>query len=372
MKIAMLSTFYPFRGGIAQFNANLYQALQKDHEVCSFTFSRQYPDFLFPGKTQYVTADDNALPVDSIPVLDTINPFSYLSAAKRIEAQKPDILIMKYWMSYLAPSLGTVANRLKRKGCKVITILDNVIPHEQKFFDKPLTSWFLKQNTGFVAMSKSVQNDLLSLRPDARFLLKPHPLYNHFGDKVDRIMACERLGLNPEKKTLLFFGLIRDYKGLDLLIEAFDLLDDSYQLLIAGESYGSFDKYEEQIRQSKRSHDIKVFNRYIGDNEVPLFFSASDVCILPYRTATQSGITSIAYHFETPLIATQTGGLSESIEKQGVGLMIPEITPESIANTLKEFYKKGPNLFRQNFAREKAELTWDSFAQALLDFADTL
>lgn len=372
MKIAMLSTFYPFRGGIAQFNANLYQVLQKEHEVVPFTFSRQYPDFLFPGKTQYVTADDNALPIDSIPVLDSINPFSYLSAAKKIEMQKPDILIMKYWMSYLAPSLGMVANRLKKKGCKVITILDNVIPHEQKFFDKPLTSWFLKQNTGFIAMSKSVENDLLSLRPDARFLLKPHPLYDHFGEKVDKTVAREKLGLNPEKKTLLFFGLIRDYKGLDLLIEAFDLLDESYQLVIAGESYGSFDKYDALIRRSRRPDDIKVFNRYIGDNEVPLFFSASDVCVLPYRTATQSGITSIAYHFETPLIATPAGGLSESIEKQGVGLMIPEITPVSIANTLDVFYKKDPAIFNQNFAREKKELSWDSFAGAILDFATAL
>lgn len=372
MKIACLSTFYPFRGGIAQFNANLYEALKENNEVLPFTFTRQYPDILFPGKTQYVTKEDNALPIKSIPVLDTANPLSYLSGANRIAKENPDILIMKYWMSYFAPSLGVVAHQLKKRGCKVITVLDNVIPHEQKFFDKPLTSWFLKQNSGFVAMSESVQNDLLSLHPNARFILKPHPLYNHFGDKVDTLKAREALGVDPGKKTILFFGLIRDYKGLDLLIEAISQLDESYQLIIAGESYGSFDKYTEQISKANHPERIKVFNRYISDNEVPLFFSASDVCVLPYRSATQSGITSIAYHFELPLIATNTGGLSECIEKPGAGLMVPEISAKSIADTIRLFYGHDRNLFISNIQKEKAMLTWAGFAEALISFTHTL
>lgn len=372
MKIAYLSTFYPFRGGIAQFNANLYEALKANNEVIPFTFKRQYPDFLFPGKTQYVTAEDNAHVIDSIPVLDTANPFTYLSSAGRIAKEQPDILIMKYWMSYFAPSLGTVARKLKKQGCKVITILDNVIPHEQKFFDKPLTSWFLKQNSGFIAMSESVRNDLLSLRPDAPHILKAHPLYNHFGEKVDTLEARKALGIDTDKKTLLFFGLIRDYKGLDLLIEAVNQLDDSFQLIIAGESYGSFDKYTEQIKNSRNPNKYKVFNRYISDNEVPLFFSASDVCILPYRSATQSGITSIAYHFELPLIATNTGGLGESIEKPGVGLMVPEISAVSIANTIRLFYEQNRQQFISNIQKEKATLTWEKFGEALISFAGKL
>ncbi|MDL2255805.1 glycosyltransferase [Parabacteroides sp. OttesenSCG-928-K15] len=373
MKIAMLSTFYPFRGGIAQFNANLYEALREEHEVIPFTFKRQYPDFLFPGKTQFVTDADNAIEIKSIPLLDTANPFSYVSAAKRIERENPDILIMKYWMSYFSPSLGTVARRLKKKGCKVITVLDNVIPHEQKFFDKPFTTWFLKQNSGFVAMSESVRNDLLTLRPDAPNILLPHPLYDHFGKKVEQSVARRQLALDPDKKTLLFFGLIRDYKGLDLLIDAFDMLDgDDYQLLIAGESYGSFQKYTDQINKSRQPERIKVFNRYIDDNEVPLFFSAADVCILPYRNATQSGITSIAYHFETPLLATRTGGLSESIEKQGIGLMIPEVTAASVARTIQQFYTQNPADFTANFEREKKQLTWEVFATKLIKFAEGL
>ncbi|MDH6306793.1 glycosyltransferase involved in cell wall biosynthesis [Parabacteroides sp. PF5-5] len=373
MKIAMLSTFYPFRGGIAQFNANLYEAFKKaDNEVLPFTFKRQYPDFLFPGKTQYVTTEDKALPIDSIPVLDTANPFSYISAANRISKETPDILIMKYWMSYFAPSLGIVARQLKKRGCKVLTVLDNVIPHEQKFFDKPFTTWFLKQNSGFVSMSESVQKDLFALYPDAKSILKPHPLYDHFGEKIDAAKAKEALGLEPNKKTILFFGLIRDYKGLDLLIDAVGMLDESYQLVIAGESYGSFEKYNEQIRHINHPERIKVFNRYISDSEVPLFFSAADVCVLPYRSATQSGITSIAYHFELPLLATKTGGLSESIEKPGVGLMIPEISTASIADTIQLFYKADRAKFISNIQKEKSLLSWDNFAEAILFFVKDL
>jgi glycosyltransferase involved in cell wall biosynthesis len=372
MKIAMLSTFYPFRGGIAQFNANLYEVLKRDHEVLPYTFKRQYPDFLFPGKTQYVTTDDNALPIGSIPILDTANPFTYLTAAKQIKKETPDILLMKYWMSYFAPSLGTVANRVGKNGTKVITILDNVIPHEQKFFDKALTTWFLKQNDGFIAMSEAVRDDLVSLHPKAKSILKPHPLYNHFGDKVETAKAREALGVAPNKKTILFFGLIRDYKGLDLLIDAVSMLDDSYQLIIAGETYGSFDTYNEQIKKADHPERIKVFNRYISDKEVPLFFSAADVCALPYRSATQSGITSIAYHFELPLIATNTGGLKESIEKPDVGLMIPEISAPAIAETIQLFFNKDKSLFISNIQKEKTFLTWEHFAETLLSFAKEL
>lgn len=372
MKIAYLSTFYPFRGGIAQFNANLYQALCAEHEVTPYTFSRQYPDFLFPGQTQYVTSGDNAAVIPSIPVLDTANPLTYHSAARRIAAQKPDLLVMKYWMTYFAPSLGWVASRLKQHGCKVVTILDNVIPHEQKFFDKPFTRWFLRQNSGFIAMSEAVRNDLLTLRPDAPHLLKAHPLYNHFGEKVSPATAKEALSLDPDKKTLLFFGLIRDYKGLDLLIKAMNHLDESYQLLIGGESYGSFSKYESLIKASKHPENIKVFNRYIRDNEVPFFFSAADVCILPYKSATQSGITSIAYHFDLPLIATDTGGLKESIEQPGTGLISPAITEHALAATIRHFYASDRTQFSSHIRSLKDSLSWKNFAEALIRFAGEL
>ena len=369
MKIAYLSTFYPFRGGIAQFNANLYKELQKECEVIPFTFKRQYPDFLFPGTTQYITDDDHAIPVDSIRVLDTANPLSYLSSARQIAEFQPDVLIMKYWMTYFAPSLGTVANYLKKRGCKVISILDNVIPHERRFFDKPLTNWFLKQNSGFVAMSESVRNDLVALQPDARFILQEHPLYNHFGEKIDKQLAVKQLELDPAKKTLLFFGLIRDYKGLDLLIDAVSLLDESYQLIIAGESYGDFGKYRQAIENSPARSRIKVLNRYIADDEVPQLFSAAYLLVTPYRSATQSGVIPIAYHFDLPVLATDVGGLKESIERAGTGLVcLPAV--ENLAEGIQRFFRSDSDVFIANIQKEKKALSWEAFAGALIGFIE--
>ena len=368
MRIAYLSTFYPFRGGIAQFNADLLEEFGRHHEVKAFTFTRQYPSFLFPGKTQYVTESDKAKKVDSQAILDTANPFSWRPAARKIAAWKPDLLVMKYWMSYLAPSLGTVARYLKRRGIPVITVLDNVIPHETKFFDKPFSRWFLRQNSGCVAMSEAVLKDMLSLTPDKPYILQPHPLYDHFGRKMDKREALQMLGLDPRKRTLLFFGLIRDYKGLDLLIDALPLLGEEYQLVIAGESYGSFEKYEAQIAASGCADRIKVFNRYIDDEEVPRFFSAADLCVLPYQSATQSGITAIALHFDVPVVATPVGGLAESIEKPGIGLMTSGISAEAIAKTVRVFYAANPDTFIENIRQAKATMTWEVFAGKILDF----
>lgn len=368
MRIAYLSTFYPFRGGIAQFNADLLEEFGRHHEVKAFTFTRQYPSFLFPGKTQYVTPGDKAKKVDSEAILDTANPFSWRPAARKIAAWKPDLLVMKHWMSYLAPSLGTVARYLKRRGIPVITVLDNVIPHETKFFDKPFSRWFLRQNSGCVAMSEAVLKDMLSLTPDKPYILQPHPLYDHFGQKMDKRAAQEALGLDPGKRTLLFFGLIRDYKGLDLLIDAMPLLGEEYQLVIAGESYGSFEKYQAQIAASGCADRIKVFNRYIDDDEVPRFFSAADLCVLPYKSATQSGITAIALHFDLPVVATPVGGLAESIEKPGIGLMTEGISAEAIAKTVRAFYAANPDTFVENIRQAKATMTWEVFAGKILDF----
>ena len=370
MKIAYLSTFYPFRGGIAQFNADLYEAFQEQgHQVKAFTFTCQYPSFLFPGKTQYVTDKDKAKVIDSEAVLNTANPFSYFSAARKIAAWKPDLVVMKYWMSYLAPSLGSVARILRRKGIRVVTILDNVIPHEAKFFDKPFSKWFLKSNSGCVAMSDSVLSDMLSLTPKKPHILQLHPLYDHFGAKMPREQACRALDVDPDKKNLLYFGLIRDYKGLDILIDAFGKLDDSYQLIIAGECYGSFEKYEQQIAASPARERIKVFARYIGDEEVPAFFSGADVCVLPYRSATQSGITAISLHFDLPLIATPVGGLPQSIGEAGVGLMATDSTPEAVAEAIKAYFDAPQESYRSAITSFKAANTWANLASAITDFA---
>ena len=308
MKIAILSCFYPYRGGISQFNACLYDELSRNNIVKAFNFSRQYPEFLFPGKTQFVTADDEAVPIESDSLLDTANPFTYISTYRAIRDWKPDVLIVRYWMSYFAPSLGYITRRMK-KHCKVISILDNVVPHEQRIFDTPLTKYFLTGSTGHITLCEAVSKDLLRLKEDARYTVIQHPLYSHFGKKKERSEVENKLGLTPGKKNILFFGLIRKYKGLDILLEAFDKLPEDYQLIIAGEPYGSFAPYQEIIdRISGKDRVIKVL-KYIKDSEVTDYFSAADLAVLPYRSATQSGISSVAYHFEVPMIVTDVEGL---------------------------------------------------------------
>jgi len=372
MKIAYLSTFHPYRGGIAQFNASLYRALAAGNEVRAFNFTRQYPDALFPGKTQYVQPGDVADAVPSERVLDSINPFSWPSAASAINRVPPDLLVMKFWMSFFGPSLGAVAGRMKPP-TKVVTVLDNVIAHEKRFFDAAFTKYFLRRNHGFIAMSASVERDLLSLLPGARCLRVPHPLYDHFGAKLDPAAARARLGVPEGKRVVLFFGFIREYKGLDLLIEAFGRLDDRYALVIAGETYGSFDAYEALVARSPLRANIRVFNDYIPDERVPWFFSAADACVLPYRSATQSGITSIAYHFDLPVIATDVGGLAEDVGGRGTGLVAGPPDPESIAAAIRRYFDEGmkPECVRA-IARVKEEESWPNFARKLTGFAATL
>lgn len=372
MKISFLSTMYPYRGGIAQFNANLYRELEKQHEMQAVTFTRQYPDFLFPGETQLVTENDIADPIPTTRLLDTINPFTYFKTARAIRKFHPDILLSKYWMTFFAPALGTVAGRMHRNTVR-ISILDNVIPHERRFFDMPFNRYFLKRNDGFIVMSDSVLNDLLSLKPDAKYLRIDHPLYDHFGEKLDRTVACEKLELDPSKKLVLFFGFIRDYKGLDLLLEAAAQLPEDYCIVVAGEVYGSFDKYTQLIAQLGIADKVKLFNHYIGDHEVPLYFSAADVCILPYKSATQSGITSIAMHFTLPIIATDVGGLKELVHHEKTGLIVEKPDSGLIAREIRRYFEEDcKSGFQEALEEEKKLHSWSNFAGRLIDFAKDL
>lgn len=373
MRIAILSCFHPFRGGISQFNAYLYNELSKNHIVRAFNFKRQYPDLLFPGKTQYVTADDEAVSVESDALLDTANPFSYCSTAAAISEWEPDMLILRYWMSYFAPSLGYVARRMKKR-CTVISILDNVVPHERRFFDKPLTRYFLSGSTGFITLCEAVSKDLLELKPDARFKVMRHPLYSHFGELKPRDESLRKLGLDPSRRTLLFFGLIRAYKGLDVLLKAMGLLPETYQLIIAGEPYGSFDSYGKIISETGIGSRTKCILKYIKDSEVSDYFSAADLVVLPYKSATQSGIASTAYHFEIPMVVTDAGGLKETIGDAGTGLVAGECTPEAVKNEIEKYFDT-PGIREkciENIRKEKEILSWNKFCGELVSFADDI
>ena len=371
MRIAILSSFYPLRGGISQFNASLLEGLGKCQDTRAWSFSRQYPSLLFPGKTQYVSPGDDVRKVEARATLDTVNPLSWIRTAREIRSWKPDLLVMKYWMSWFAPSLGYVA---RHAGCKSVVVLDNVIPHEPHWFDTPLTRWFLGGCTGFVSMSDQVEQDLLRLRPDAPHILLPHPVYAHFGEGIPREEAARKLGVDPSRKTLLFFGLIREYKGLDILLEAFRTLPDDYQLIIAGEPYGSFGKYQELIDTLPGRQRVHVFADYIPDKEVRNYFSAADVAVLPYRSATQSGIGAIACHFGVPMIVTDVGGLRETIGARGTGIVAPEASPSCIREAILRYFQDTSlaEACRRATRAEKERLSWDNFCRRLTEFSAQL
>ncbi|HSY76758.1 MAG TPA: glycosyltransferase, partial [Bacteroidia bacterium] len=362
-----LSTFYPYRGGIAQYNAALFHELAKNHEIKAFTFTRQYPELLFPGKTQYAEGKDSAEDVKAVRVLDTVNPLTYGKTAKAILDFKPDMMITKYWMPFFAPSLGTVAKRLKKKGVINISILDNVIPHEPKFYDKILTNYFVKNNHGFVAMSRSVADDLLTFSPDANYVLHPHPMFD-FGQKVSKEEAKTKLGLSPSDSYMLFFGFIRRYKGLDLLLEAMAdarIKDKNLKLVVAGEYYEDGAYYENKIKEFGLQDNVVMHTNYIPTGMVRYYFSAADMVVQPYRSATQSGVTQIAYHFDKPMLVTDVGGLSEIVPDGKVGYVV-QPNALAIADAINDFYEnKREAIFSANTQNEKKRFQWDSFAAAV-------
>jgi glycosyltransferase involved in cell wall biosynthesis len=373
MKIAFLSVFYPYRGGISQYNSLLYDGLKKRNKIKAYNFTRQYPQILFPGSSQYVTENDNVIKTESQRVLDSINPFSYFKTIKIIKKQKPDLLLMGYWMPFLAPCLGFVAKRLRKKGVKVVSVLHNVKPHEKRIGDKTLSRYFLKQNDAFVVMSKAVRDDLLSFIPDAKYILHPFPIYSQFGDPIDKVEARNKLQIPLDKKVLLFFGLIRNYKGLDLVIDAFDKVSDDYYLVIAGESYGKFDDYQKQIDSNKNRERIMQHIKYIADDEVSTFISAADLNVLPYKTATQSAVVAMAYQFDSPVLVTDVGGLKDMVEPYGTGVVVDEPDSQLIANGIETFFKNNmQSECKNNIRKFKANYSWDNLAKEVEDLYQTL
>jgi glycosyltransferase involved in cell wall biosynthesis len=371
VRLTFLSAFPPYRGGIARFSAELVRELRKEHEVSAFTFTRQYPDFLFPGASQFDTSAEDG--VQAVRVLDSIGPLSWSRTASAMVATEPQVAVLRYWMPFFGPALGTVAKGLRKRGVKVLSIVDNAVPHEPRFFDKPFTRFFLKHNDGFIAMSEQVKQDLLSLRPDARVILLRHPLYDHFGAPLPMGEARKKLGIADDRKVSLFFGFIRDYKGLDLLIDAMAKLPSDHVLVIAGEPYGDMGKYHEAIARNGLKDRVVDHIRYIADQEVPLFFSAADAVVLPYKSATQSGITAIAYHFGTPVIATDVGGLKESVEHDQTGLIVPRPEAGAIAEAIAGFHTSGrASVYRARIAELREELSWERFADQLVAFASSL
>jgi glycosyltransferase involved in cell wall biosynthesis len=371
MRVAFVSTFYPFRGGIAQFNAALYRALEQQYHVQAFNFTVQYPKALFPGKTQLVTDDDKADPIPSRRVINSVNPASYRKTVNEILKFNPDLVIIGYWMPFMAPSLGFVAGRL-RKHCKVVSIVHNAVPHEQSKLDRSLSNYFFKKNDAVMTLSESVKNDLVHQYPHLRIETVLHPTYNHFGRPISREQACFELELDSSRSYLLFFGLIRDYKGLDVLIETLACLPEDIELIIAGETYGSFEKYAELIARFKLKARIHHFDQYIPDQEVHRYFSAADYCVLPYKSATQSGITAISLEMNTPVIATDVGGLSEFIHDGKNGFLVPADAPPKVwADKIQAVMNLETRDKLQQTMKESLPPNWKEFADQLISFIFT-
>lgn len=369
LNIAYLSVFYPYRGGISQFNAALYRAFEQlGHNQKAYTFTRQYPDFLFPGSSQFVNEDDSADPIPAKRVLDTVNPFNWFSVASEIKAQSPDLLLTQLWMPFMGPAFGTIARRMNND-CIKLCVVHNALPHESRPGDSAFTKYMLSAHDGLIAISDAVEHDLQSMNLGKPILRKEHPIYTHFGDPISKHEARERLGLPQDKHLLLFFGFIREYKGLMQLIEAMKSLPDSIHLVIAGEIYGSFDSYDAAIRDSGLVHRIHKHIRYVSDDETPLFFCSADACVLPYATATQSGIVAIAHHFEIPVLATPVGGLPEAVRHGKAGMLFKGINASDISEGIKSFFEDSLAQTCIDGARKlKKELSWTSLATDIIAF----
>ena len=365
MKICIVGPAYPYRGGLASIMetmARVYQA--QGHDVKIYTFTVQYPSLLFPGKTQYVTTPPPAdLHIER--VLNNVNPLSWISLGLRLRREAPDIVLMKYWTPFMAPSFGTVARIARSNGkTKVLCQIDNVEPHEHHIIDRPCNRYYLGAVDGFVYMSEQVHRELREYT-SAPAIFSPHPMFENFGQRVERAAACEKLGLDPLKRYLLFFGLIRDYKGLDLLLEAFEKIDDpDLRLLVAGEFYNDKEQYRTALdRLGKR---VVLHEGFVKDDDVKFYFSAVDALVLPYRTATQSGVTQIAYNFSVPMVVTNVGGLPEIVPDGKVGFVC-EPNAESITDALLRLY--GDDVlerFAANFPEERKRFSWEEMCRQLL------
>jgi len=366
VKIVIVGTFPPYRGGISNFYQTLYEKLSHSHDVTAINFSLQYPNVLFPGKSQF---DNNQKSDSNIErIINSINPISWNKAAKKIIELEPDIIIFKYWMPFFAPSFGSIIRFIKKKiNIKSLVICDNIIPHESRFFDNKLTKYFFKYIDYFIVMSKSVENDLLSLFPDAKYIYTPHPLYDIFGKGINKVVSRRQLKIN-ESKLILFFGLIRPYKGLDLLIQSANFLKKKltdFKILAIGDCYENPEPYSNMIDEHKINDIFDLRFEFVPHNKVSLYFSAADIIVLPYKSATQSGIVPVAYHFNKPVVVTNVGGLGEIVQEGKTGYVVKPDSVE-IANSIIKYYSNSDKVnFKENIKIYKKNFSWDKFVEVI-------
>ena len=372
MKIVIIGSAYPLRGGgISTFNERLATFLQEQgHEVIIYSYSLQYPGFLFPGKTQFT--DEAAPPGLNIKsVINSINPFNWFKVGKQLRREQADIILVRYWLPFFGPCLGTLLRQaIKGKHkAKVICLADNIIPHEKRLGDLQFTRYFVQPVDGFLTMSKSVLKELDQFAAGKPALFTPHPLYDNFGAAHRKEDARTELGIPASERVMLFFGFIRKYKGLDLLLKAMGderIRSRNIKLMVAGEFYDKREAYDQLIAEHNLSDQLYLYTDFIPNADVGKYFSASDLVVMPYRDATQSGITQICFHFDKPMVVTDVGGLAESIIDGKIGY-VAEVSPESIADSIIRFYDEDREAeLIDNIKEEKQKYSWDFFRDSMM------
>ncbi|MBK8501185.1 MAG: glycosyltransferase [Saprospiraceae bacterium] len=375
MKTAVIiGPAYPLRGGLATFNHRFAEELNNsDLHTIIYTFKLQYPSFLFPGTSQ-LDFEQNYNDLEIRPRINSLDPFNWRKVAGEIVALNPDIVICRYWLPLLAPCLGSILKLVKKKcNAKIIGLVDNLIPHEHRPGDKVLTTYFMSSIDYFVVLSEKVRQDIASFKVNKPIIKLPHPVYDSYGESVSKEESRDRLGLEHQSTYLLFFGFVRPYKGLDLLLKALAdpvLTDSSVNLIIAGEFYEKIDRYKQLIESLKIGQRIRLCPGYVPNQEVKYYFSACDLVALPYRSATQSGIAPIAFNFGKPVLTTNVGGLPETV-REGINGFVSDPRPESIAQGVKRFLDSHQrNLFSKNILSSNHLYSWSAFTRVFLSQLD--
>ena len=375
MRVIIIGPAHPLRGGLASYNERLAkQFIDEGNEVTIYTFSLQYPSFIFPGTTQYSTESKPSNLTINV-CINSINPFNWIKVGNNLKNEKPDLVIVRYWLPFMGPCLGFILRQIKKnKQTKIVCIADNIIPHEKRFGDKAFTKYFVQPVDAFITMSDKVMTDLKLFAPTKPTQLVAHPLYDNFGEKVSKEEARLKLGIKNEELILLFFGFIRKYKGLDLLLNAMKIIKNSNfyiqnsKLLISGEFYEDRKAYDEQIEKLDLQENLILHTDFIADSKVKYYLCAADVVVQPYKNATQSGVTPLAYHFEKPMIVTNVGGLPSLVPNNKVGL-IAEPNAESIAEKIIDYFTKGEAYFLPHLIEEKKKFTWSKMTASIKQIA---
>ena len=369
LKIFIIGPAFPLRGGPAQFNENLCLELNKEgHDAQIISYKLQYPNFLFPGSSQFEKSGSAPQDIKIHTILNTINPFNWLMVARFIRKQKPDFILFRYWLPFFGPCLGTIG-KLVKSHTKVLALTDNIIPHEKRIGDHIFTKYFVKNCDGFIAMSKVVLNDLSIFTQNLNKAYSPHPMYENYGDLISIDLARKKLNLNPHDKIILFFGLIRHYKGLDILLEALaapEIKNQGVKLLIAGEFYDDKNFYLQLIKKLNLQDCVIVHDKFIPNDEVRDYFCASNLVAQTYRNATNSGVTMVGYFYEKPMLVTNVGGLSEIVPNEVCGYVV-ENNCALISEKVVDFFANNrENEFVKNVKIEKKKYEWIEFINSLL------